>query len=175
MRIAWTGSRDFSATNQQGPKPLTRHEAARVSLDVVTRLIALGSLIDGPTVEIGQGACSGVDEIVLATAIELRDTHGLSVRVVSFIADKEPTWDMFRAPRYLIAKSDEVMDGMKYLERDARMAQWADAVRAFPLVAFERSLDGVIVVGRGAGTAFTVRAAEGLDKVEAIMPLRTRR
>jgi hypothetical protein len=152
---AWTGARPPAGG-------LTLDEVICISLDV-TRTVNSGD-------SIGTGGCAGVDEIVMRTVRLLKEVINLSL--ITFAADKEPSWPKTRVPPDVIAASDRTVGNMGYLQRDRALVEWANFVRAIPLHPLQRGPSGMIIVTRGSGTAYTAREADSLNKLIAELPLR---
>lgn len=168
MRIAYTGSRNypFSSISLGYPAPLTPGEIAKVAVHVALTL--------GEGDEVATGGCSGVDEVVIAAAHMLKNRQSAHISIITYEATMEKSWLRTSAPLNILRLADVRHDGFRYLQRDDLLVEWADVVYAFPLNRFSRWNDdrGEIIVTRGSGTAYTARAAERLDKLQATIPLR---
>jgi hypothetical protein len=160
MKQAWTGSRRPS-------NGYTDDDDLVIANDVMQ------TVNNGD--EIATGGCDFVDAIVIRTASILRDS-GMDLKIHTWPADGEKTWDQYRAPSDVLARSDEIHlreRGWKYLERDRALVDWANLVQAIPLEPFSYSPSGCIIASRG-GTNYTARIAHEQGKLISVLSLRPR-
>jgi hypothetical protein len=160
-RIAWTGTRLPAAG-------FTDEERAIIRADVRMHVRDFDM--------VGVGLCDGVDEEVVFAAAELRDQHGVILRIVGFLP--APQYRNRRVSERALQLCDQVIDtGADLLGRDQSLVSWCDVLRAIPRYPVEpRGPKGLLFVKHlpRSGTGYSIRRAQEAGKLaeRGITPLR---